>query len=1040
MKIIKKNFFVLFLLSASFSYSQNDTLYFRHFNVNNGLSHRNVSSIIQDSIGFMWYGTQEGLNMFDGYRFFPYKHDPTNTNSLISDDITCLAVQKSGIIWIGTRNKGVNRYDPYTGIFELFQHRTNDPGSLSDDNITSLFYDSIHKFIWIGTMNGLNGYDLKEKKIKTYLNDKNKSGSLNNNMVNCIAENKNGKLFIGLKEGGMDVFDLKSGMFTHFVHNDKEKISISNNEIRSIFVDKKSNVWIATADGLNCLDSAFSTFSIFKHDEKNEFSISSNDVSSVYQDRYGKIWAGTSREGLDVYYPKTGRFYLYSHEKEVPNSLSSNRINTISQGRSGMFWAATSDGGLNAFNPKTLKFNLTVPIPYTDDNNIYEDVNCIFTSWNGKLIIGSKNKGLFIYDPGAHSMKNLVHSETNKNSLCDNNVNCIEASGKQILIGTGNGVNSYDPETGNFIRISSSETGSARTKMHINCFLPDRSGGTYLAISDEGIFFLPANGDLYNPVKMSDGKTLLNGEKDLNNMHFDSDGKIWICSSVNGVFMFEPSSGTVKNFRADDGSPHPLGSNQVNRLAEDKNGTMWFSTNGGGLNALAKGSSNFKCYTVHDGLPGNSIGALLPDKNGNLWAGTDNGICRITFHGDTLFQCRIFDLIDGLPTTEFYESNTCLNDKGRMIFCCKKGIVSFHPDSLRNNQYKPPVVISDFLLNGKIVLPGDSLGLLHTCISMTDQVDLKYDQNSFSFAFTAISFINALKNKYAYKLDGFDKDWIFKPATDRTAAYTNLDPGSYVFHVKASNNDGVWNDVGTSIRIVIASPYYRTWWFYSLCGILAFMICYLIYYVRLQQVLRMQEIRNKISRDLHDHIGSSLSSISISSEVAKKMAENNSPEAATILKDIGESSRQAIDNMSDIVWAINPANDRFSKIIERLRVFASQLFDIKNITLHFDVNESINEMKLPMQYRKNIYLILKEAVCNVAKYSEAQNCYVVIGKNNSIVNISVRDDGKGFSETAATLGGNGLVNMKQRVNELKGDLKISSEVKKGTTLSFRFES
>jgi signal transduction histidine kinase len=315
---------------------------------------------------------------------------------------------------------------------------------------------------------------------------------------------------------------------------------------------------------------------------------------------------------------------------------------------------------------------------------------------------------------------------------------------------------------------------------------------------------------------------------------------------------------------------------------------------------------------------------------------------------------------------------------------------------------------------------------------------LKHNQNSFSFEFTAISFINAIKNKYAFKLEGFDADWNYRNAQNRIATYTNLEPGNYVFRVKASNNDGIWNEEGTSIKIHIASPFWRTGWFYILCFISLFLISYLFYYIRLRQVMKIQDVRNKISRDLHDEIGSALSSISIYSEVVKRLTEDKVPEASNVISNISESSRTAMDNMSDIVWAINPENDKFMHVFERINIFSSQLFEAKNIQSHIDIAPSVNEIKLTAIQRKNIYLIFKEAINNIAKYSRASNCYIVAEIKDKNIQIVIKDDGVGFENTAKSLGGNGMLNMKLRADEINGMLAINSIKNKGTTIELQF--
>ncbi len=1018
---IKKYFFLLvvFFIIPNIFLAQNDTLYFKHYNVDNGLSHRNVSSIIQDSLGFMWYGTQEGLNKFDGYKFIPFKHDPKNPNSLAHDDISCLAVEKSGIIWIGTKMKGLNRYNPYTGVFEIFQQGNSATNSISDNNITTLSVDTFHHVLWVGTKNGLNAFDPITKKVVTYKFNPGLN-TISSNYINCIKVDKKGKIWIGTDGGGLNYLDYKKLKFTAYKNDKLNPKSISSNFIRDVFIDRDFNVWVATSVGLNCFIDSANGFKVFTHDEKNHNSISSNDVTSVYQDKYGKIWVGTAREGLCVYYPKLAKFFLYSHEKDIPNSLNTNKINSISQGRSGMFWAATIDGGLNAFNPKSLKFNLLTPI--SDDKDVYSEITFVYPLKDNSLLVGTKTQGVFIFD------KNTKH-------IPIDNACCVtkDKLGKTI-ISSGNKIGELNISSG---KLKNIDFKNYLLKQSANDEDADISV-LYLGTSGT-LWIATKNGIIYAYNETAKTTKYYSCNNPVTCMFEDKQGTVWIGTNGGGLGKLNLKTEKISFYKTDDNNPYPIGGNFISCLLEDSKGTLWIATRWGGLNALLKGSSAFKCYTVHDGLPGNSLNAMLPDNNANIWIGTDNGICRLTFDKDKLLQCRVFDLVDGLPTTEFYDAASCTEKNGRMVFSCRKGLVSFHPDSLKNNPYKPPVIISEFQLFNKTIQPGDSTGILKTSISVTKELFLTYDQNSISFEYTAISFINAGKNKYAYILEGFDKDWNYRNAQNRTASYTNLDPGEYIFKVKASNNDGVWNEKGTSLKIYIAAPFWQKWWFFLLCTVFVSGIFYLVYYIRLRTIIKMQEVRNKISQDLHDNIGSTLSSISIYSEVAKKLVGEKVPESVSVLQGLGESATTAMDNMSDIVWALNTKNDSFTSILERLQIFSGQLFEIKNINGHYKVCDGVDELKLPTQYIKNIYLILKEAVNNVAKYSRAKNCYITITKNEKQLSIEVKDDGIGMAENSKSLGGNGIINMKQRAKELGGSLLVLSKENEGTSISFWFE-
>lgn len=333
------------------------------------------------------------------------------------------------------------------------------------------------------------------------------------------------------------------------------------------------------------------------------------------------------------------------------------------------------------------------------------------------------------------------------------------------------------------------------------------------------------------------------------------------------------------------------------------------------------------------------------------------------------------------------------------------------------------------------MVPNDSTGILKTFIDETKEIKLSYKQNIVSFAFAGLNYFHSEKNQYAYKLKGFDKDWIYTDATKRFATYTNLDPGDYTFEVKGSNNDGLWNETPTLLHIIITPPFWQTWWFYTLCALAFAFIFYAIYWYRLQQVIKLQHIRNKISGDLHDDIGSTLNSISVYSEVAKQDASKH----AHALEMIGESSRKIIDAMSDIVWTINPENDSFENIILRMRSLAFNLFRTKSIEFTFRADESLNNLKLSMENRRNFFLIFKEAVNNIVKYAEAAGVSIQLVYVDSFIKLIIHDNGKGF-DTAQHSNGNGLNSMKRRAKEMKAKFQIESSAGNGTNIKLIMKS
>jgi two-component sensor histidine kinase len=357
------------------------------------------------------------------------------------------------------------------------------------------------------------------------------------------------------------------------------------------------------------------------------------------------------------------------------------------------------------------------------------------------------------------------------------------------------------------------------------------------------------------------------------------------------------------------------------------------------------------------------------------------------------------------------------------------GLLHFHPDSLKNNSFIPPVYITDFRLFNKSVVVGDSAQVLDSTIESKRKIVLDHDQNAILFTFSGLSFSHPENNQYAYMLEGFDKDWIHTDASHRFASYTNLDPDKYTFKVKASNNDGVWNDNPATLTIIITPAWWQTWWFKALVIIAIAGIVYSIYRYRLQQAIKMQTMRNNIASDLHDDIGSTLSSISYYTAAIKKQVKETNPDAISLLDKMENASADTVNAMSDIVWATNPSYDKGADLLNRMQPYASELCSIKNIQLEFESDKSFENAKLNMSVRKNIFLIFKEAVNNAVKYSGCNKLSVRLSRNE----MQIKDNGKGF-DVQSDFAGNGLKNMRQRAREIKALLQIIPEEGKGCSI------
>ena len=502
-------------------------------------------------------------------------------------------------------------------------------------------------------------------------------------------------------------------------------------------------------------------------------------------------------------------------------------------------------------------------------------------------------------------------------------------------------------------------------------------------------------------------------------MMSNHDGNIWIGTQNRGLCRLDPLTGKFIYFLHDRKNPGTIPDNGIYDLYEDENHHLWIATENG-LAEMDLRDFTIKNYSTNDGLCNNDIFSITPDLQGHLWLATNNGLSK--FDPSTPFFKNYF-IHDGLPTNSISGSVCCTTD-GTLYFG-SSGMISFcEPENMKMNKRIPPVVITNFKIfdqQAPVMRNGD----------MLQPVRLSYKENMITFDFAALNFTNSILNQYAYKLEGFNADWI-RCGNKQSATFTNLDGGTYTFRVKAANNDGVWNEQGTHVLLVVNPPFWETWWFYLLCASFVAAVLYIIYRFRINQILKLQQIRMRISRDLHDDIGSTLSSINMISSMANK-SEAAGKKSSELFQTISFASRQAMELMNDIVWSINPKNDRMEMIIIRMRQYASEILEAAHIPFTLEMENDCKQIILPIDKRKDFYLIFKEAINNLAKYSNAGKAIIELKYASHKLTLLITDNGKGFELTDKSQG-NGLKNMKARADMLKGEIAIWSKPGEGTSV------
>ncbi|MGK9367940.1 two-component regulator propeller domain-containing protein [Melioribacter sp. Ez-97] len=841
-----KIFFIILLVINITANAQYRSLRFEHFTPNEGLSRASVTCIIQDNKGFIWAGTFNGLNRFDGYDFHVYHYAQNDSSSLSHNYISSVIQDYRGDLWVGTSD-GLNKYVSSRDNFVRFRHDRNNPFSISDNQIESIFEDS-NKRLWVGTRNGgLNLYDEKTNRFKHYFYDANNPDGISSNFVREIFEDSKGRLWIGHWNGSIDIKNAGDSVFKPLFYKGNK---LTNTPVTAISQSSDGAVWIGTqGDGLLKLsfrgDDSF-TVKRYLHNPADQNSISGNVIFSLMIDRNGFVWIGTEDEGLSIYDPVNDAFITYKANPIDPFSLNNNSIYSIFEDRDGNVWLGTYAGGINLVVKGKAYFHHYKNIPgdkYSLGHNI---VNYFWEDDKGNLWIATGGNGIDIFD---RKTNRFSHKKLRKNDgSIDVVLSFYEDSNGDLWIGTwGNGLFKFDTKSERFTHYTKESNGLASD--NIFKMVEDEKKRLWLCTFWGGLTRMDIE---TGKVKIYNTENSGISDNDLRAIIKDHTGKLWIGTDI-GLELFDPESETFKLFKHNNDDPKSITKGFVTFILEARDSSLWIGTTSG-LNKYEPETGGFKHYTTNDGLPGDEVMAIVEDKNNILWISTTKGITRFNPSDGSV---KNYDVSDGLQSGEFTARSGYMTSKGEILFGGNNGFNLFEPDKLVDNKSIPPVYITDLKIFNKPVAVGKEDSPLKENIVNTKELILSYKHSVISFGFVALNYNSPEKNQYAYMLEGFDKDWNYV-GNVRTATYTNLDPGEYRLKVKASNNDGIWNEAGAVLNIIIEPPFYKTWWAYLIEFILISVIVYFIsnYYIsrkRLRNALKKEHIELEKMYEL-DHL------------------------------------------------------------------------------------------------------------------------------------------------------------------------------------------
>ena len=791
---------------------------FERISIEQGLSQNSVHCILQDSRGFMWFGTWDGLNKYDGHSFTVYRHDLEDPDSLSNNIVRSIYEDRSGALWIGTQGGGLDRFDRETGRFAHYQNDPGDPHSLSGNIVWSIHEDR-SGVLWIGTSAGLNRFDRETGRFVRYQHDPGDPHSLSHDSILSIYEDWSGVLWIGTGGGGLNEFDRENGRFAHYRNDPGNPHSLAGNVVRSIYEDQSGELWIGTYyNGLDRFEresapgAGAGQFIHYQHTPDDPNSLSDDRVRSIYEDQSGVLWIGTYYGGLDRLDRENDQFIHYRNNPNDPYSLSDDRVWSVYEDRSGVLWIGTNRGGLCKSDRSTERFVHYQHDPNNPNGLSSNDVSSVYEDHLGVLWVGTYSGGLNRLIRETERFVHYRNEPSDPYSLSSDVVVsiCEDRSGV-LWIGTSGGLNKFDRTTGRFERYQYDPSDPhSLSDNRVAWVHEDQSGTLWVGTYGGGLNRFDRETERFSHYQDNpDDPNSLNDTL-VRSIHEDEFGMLWI-GTDDGLSRFYRDSEQFTRYRRYRNAPNDpasLSNNWVSSIYEDRSGVLWIGTNGGGLNKFDPGREAFTHYREKDGLPNDVICGILEDDQGFLWISTNRGLSKFDPRTETF---KNYDARDGLQSNEFIGNACHKSSSGEMFFGGVNGLTAFSPQNVQDNAYVPPVVLTSLTQGGEEVDAGQA-------VESVTEVTFHWPHNFFEFEFAALSYSQPPKNQHAYMLNGFDKDWNYI-GTRRFGRYTNLPGGTYTLRMIGSNNDGVWNEEGTLLRITIVPPFWATWWFRTIAAL-----------------------------------------------------------------------------------------------------------------------------------------------------------------------------------------------------------------------------
>lgn len=985
---------------------------FEHYGIEQGLTQSSVTSITQDARGFLWVATWDGLNRFDGNSFLQFKADTQDSSALRANNIiriytlndTCLLVwnAEGGFSFLNTNTLRFIKHIgfPNSGEDALTYPLITDSGiyafkkggvqkitlpdfreSYFKDREESILVSDPKKNLWQIHPGGFNKLSIKGSLVRSYPVPPGRPFLIRPNYDHFFSWMSDSTVLFETEKSGLYILNTATGKYFPAAEFIPDPLIKEIKNINLFFTDSRGRIWVGTYTGLYLIKQGASGYNVTKYvnNPDDPFSLHSNRVQTIYEDQSGIIWVGTTT-GLHKIVRNKAVF------KHFPPYNSSDLIPYVYLEEKDRLWWGTTNGlfMLDYTSGKTRRF--------TSENSglRMSFVYTIYRHNDGNLYLGTR-KGLHIMDSSSYQIRYV-------------SVDTIASLG-------------------------------------IYSFMPSRGSDLWISAS-YGLYFMDYKTRKFTRYTPEQSRLLIGGKTILCSFR-ESDSTLLLGSDAEGLFRFNTNTRKFTDIYRLDSASYLAGRNKIMSIHKDSRGKLRLATLGGGLYEIETegGGFSYRQLTVRNGFADNSMYGILEDNKGTLWIPTNRGLSRYIPETGAVYN---FTTEDGLPSNEFNQNGFHAGVSGRFFFATVGGSVSFYPGDISINTMPPPLAFTKFLIKNE-----DYSSLLRDTV-----ITLSYSQNFFSIEFAALAFESPSKNQYAYMLEGIDQDWIYS-GHRRFANYTEVKPGTYTFRIRGSNGSGIWNNEGTALTIVIVPPFWATWWFRLLMTV-AFLSTFagiILYTVRrrykeqIKQLERQKElleerqkIRDKIARDLHDDLASTVGGAGLYVETAKNKFHSDAALSLQYLDKTGGLLREAEDAMSDIVWSVSPRFDTLPNLVSRIHSLAGELSAAASIQYLPDISV-FPELPIAAEVRRNIYMIFKEAINNVMRHSGADTLWLSIAQTDGRLMITLTDNGKGLpsSGNGSSRGGNGLNNMKKRAEDLQAELAFTPNPSGGLKVHFSIE-